>query len=131
LSSVASQFAAGIDQAMTSLGVYGTYTCGDTEASLTLPVVLSAPGSMVSEGGVILTAEAWEVRLRASDLVFDGDAYEPVVGDTIAVTSAGVTTTYEVLMPPGQKDCWSWSDRFQVRRIVYVKRIATPAPPEE
>jgi hypothetical protein len=116
---------------MASLGVSGTYIRGDTEASLAITIILSAPSSMVTEGGVILTAEAWEVRLRASDLAFDDTVYEPAVGDTVAVTSGGVTTTYEVLMPPGQKDCWSWADRFQVRRIVYVKRIATPAPPEE
>ena len=125
MSDVASQFAAGVSQAMDALGVPATYTCCGTGASLAVNVALAKPDYQVAEAsGMMLSAEAWELLIAA-----DATAAEPVVGDSVVVSAGGIDTTYTVLLPDGSRYCWMWADRFQVRRRMYVKITGrTPTP---
>jgi len=125
VSAIASQFAAGIDQAMSSLGVAGVYTRGDTGASLPLQVALSSPEyEAATESGVLITASRWDIYLRTRDLAFDGKAHDPRVGDSVVITVGGRNYTYTALVPDGRRFCWTWADRFRVRRKLFTKLTA-------
>jgi hypothetical protein len=116
---VSSQFAAGVSQAQALVGQTATYACASTAATLTLQVSLMAPQYAASDGTIIITTEEWEILIVASDLVFGGSVYEPQSNDTITIG----TSVYSVTMPDGQKNCWTWADRFQVRRKLFVKKV--------
>jgi hypothetical protein len=127
MSAIASQFAAGIDQAMSSLAVTGTYTRSDTGATLSLQVALAAPqyATLTDPGVMIVSADSWEVLIRTADLVFSGQSYEPRIGDTITVVTGAITRIYATLLPTGERNCWAWADRFKVRRKLFTKLTST------
>ena len=115
---IAAQFAAGIQQATEALGSPALYVRCETGAAIFVDVVLASPNYQVAEtSGFMLSAETWELLIVASDLVDAGETIEPAVGDTIKIG----TTTYTALLPDGARNCWTWADRFQTRRRIYVK----------
>lgn len=108
MSSVANQFAAGIGQAMASLGVRSTYTRASDGKSLDLVVALAEPEYPVEQGdGMILAAEAWEILFIARELMIDGAMYEPQLGDTVTTIHHGETRVYAALLPGNRKFCWA------------------------
>ena len=129
MTAIAAQFAAGIDQAMSALGVTATFTCNATQSSVSLLAALSDPAFDVDSSGnqIMLAANTWVVLLRTADLQFSGTVYEPAVGDTIAVTAGGFTYTHTVLLPDGLRYCWTWADRFRVRRKLFTKLTSVVA----
>ena len=76
-------------------------------------------------GEVYQTTDAQDFIITAADLVLDGVAVEPIVGDRI-VDPAAVDgeTTYEVLAP-GEEPVWRWTDSSHRRRRIHTKRIST------
>lgn len=122
MSSIASQLSAGIDQAMTLYGIDGLYTRSDTKVSLPIRVIISVPNYQVAESDmVILAQEMREALVIAADLKFGNESYEPARGDTIQVSGNGQTYTYQVLVESPKQNCWTWADRYHIRRKIFVK----------
>ena len=123
MSAIASQFAAGVDQAMAALGMAATYIRADTKATLGLTVAVASPeyGVFAGDSGMLISADTWEILVRVADLLFDGAAYEPQNGDTIVIVAGGFSITHATLIPDGRRFCWTWADRFRVRRKLFSK----------
>ena len=119
MSAIASQFAAGVKQSMTQLGVTAIYTRSDTAATVSLTVILATPEYQIvnDSGAVMLAANQWDVLLMTDDLVFGGSAYEPKAGDKMEV--GGVT--YVVTVDEGRRYCWTWADKYRIRRRLFAK----------
>ena len=46
-------------------------------------------------------------------------------GDTLTLTATGVTETYTIMQGSGQQNCWTWVDRYQLRRRLFTKLTGT------
>lgn len=89
-------------------------------ASLT---AIIGPTEVLVDGSVLvaLAHENRDFSIKTSDLIVDGGVYEPRRGDVITEVKGGKTYTYTVLVPSGLEDCWTWADRFRIRRKIHAK----------
>ncbi len=72
--------------------------------SVSLDAVVGATVFEIDEGnGVLVSSSARDYLVCASDLVLGGATAEPKRGDRIVETRHGVSSTYEVMGPGGQK----------------------------
>lgn len=123
MSTFASQFAAGVDQAMGQLASPVTYTPAATpDASISLSATKGDTELVVSGQVMKLSSEHRDFLVRTKDLVVGGNPYVPQRGDTI--TEADTGHVYQVLMSSGTSYCWTWADKFNVRRRIHTKRVS-------
>ena len=72
---------------------------------------------------VQLSYEHRDFNLIADQLMVSGEVYIPQRGDTITEVNGGKTYSYKVLPPDGFKECWTWADRFRIRRRIHCKLV--------
>jgi hypothetical protein len=104
-----------------------TYRQGDK--SVQLPAALGSTRFEVeSSTGVIESVESRDFIIRRADLAVGGVALLPLEGDTILLAQGdGTTGTYQVLLPPGREQAWSFSDRHETSIRVHTKQVAQAA----
>jgi hypothetical protein len=119
MSAIASQFEDGVEQAMAQLGVTATYQRCDTSATLSLTVILATPEYQIAGDTsiVMVAADKWDVLLMTADLAFSGTAYDPSIGDTLTINNV----VYGVMLDDVRRNCWTWADKFRIRRRVFTK----------
>ena len=125
MSSFASQLSVGFDQAMTQLGVMATYTRASDQSVLSLMAQTGVPDYRLADGGVALASESNPIVVSALELTFEEGMYEPCAGDTIQYVSNGYTFTCVVSNDSDSKFCWTWADRYMLRRRIFTKITGT------
>lgn len=91
------------------------------ETSLNLTVV---PGRTVFasnlDGGARIEFGDRDYLIDASDLTYG----EPSLGDRIAETIDGTTTTFEIVTPNTGEPAWRWSDPAHTRWRIHTKQVS-------
>lgn len=117
---------------MMQLGVQAVFTRIDTVATVSLTAIVSDPEYLIESGGssAMLAGNRADILIRADDLVFNGTKYVPSIGDTVTVTANGTACTYSAFVEDGRRYCWTWADKFNIRRRLYTK-ITNITPVQE
>jgi hypothetical protein len=98
-----------------------TYLHGSHRVSL--PATPSRPSAVVDvQLSVLVDATEMGFFITATDLVIDGSAVDPAVGDRIEWVHNGATETYEVL-PPAERD--QHFQRFPNGRLLIHTKLVT------
>lgn len=117
---VATDLSDALDDAFADTGIAYTPANGAAISGLT---AIIGPTEVLIDGSQIVTLshENRDFSIKSAALAIAGESYEPQRGDTITEVKAGKTYTYDVLIPDGLHQCWTWADRFRIRRKVHAK----------
>lgn len=100
-------------------GVSVVYSRGETSLSIT-----AIPGRTVfssnQDGGARIEFGDRDYLIVASDLTYG----EPALGDRIAETIDGTSTTFEVVTPNTGEPAWRWSDPAHTRWRIHTKQVS-------
>jgi hypothetical protein len=89
---------------------------GNAPVILTAAPVHRADESLIAEA-LQQQVELWDFTFAVADLGF-----EPIAGDLLAETVAGVTTLYQV-RTLGEDGCWKWYDNSKTSYLVHTEVV--------
>ena len=107
----------------TAAGVSTVYTRGAYTLNLT-PWVGRTVFASNLEGNARIEFGERDYLIPKVDLVLNGAATEPAIGDRITETVGGESKVFEIMRPSTGEPAWRWSDSSQTRYRIHVKRVS-------